>query len=396
MEIVLVVVTLIALTVAAGSIHWAFRRSSGRVAVFEEKELLERVTSEMRVQMGQLAGEALAVNNEQFLALAEQRFQNQQERTKNLLDPFGIQMKSLGETVGKLRAAHEQDKGAVEKMTDEMTRQIGQLSNSTASLTEALRSPTARGAWGENQLRNVIELAGMEAYCDYEEQTVGENREGISGRPDVRVRMPNGAHLAVDAKVPLAAYLDAQAAAEQSEVERHLARHAASLRSHVISLSSKRYWEQNDGPAPEFVVLFVPGESFLADALRADAGLLQEAMEKRVLLASPVNLLALLWAVAKGWQEATIAESAREIADLGADLYSRMSKVLEHLAKTGRGLDQAISSYNDLVGSVEGRLLVTLRRFPELAGGTGDLEAPSEVESSARSLQRSEAEEVEA
>ena len=145
-----------------------------------------------------------------------------------------------------------------------------------------------------------------------------------------------------------------------------------------------------------FFVLFVPGESFLADALRADAGLLQEAMEKRVLLASPVNLLALLWAVAKGWQEATIAESAREIADLGADLYSRMSKVLEHLAKTGRGLDQAISSYNDLVGSVEGRLLVTLRRFPELAGGTGDLEAPSEVESSARSLQRSEAEEVEA
>jgi DNA recombination protein RmuC len=236
----------------------------------------------------------------------------------------------------------------------------------------------------------------MVPYCDYEEQATGENREGAGGRPDVRVRMPNGAHLAVDAKVPLSAYLDAQAATDAVDVDRHMARHAAALRAHVNALASKKYWEQNEGPAPEFVVLFVPGESFLADALRSDVSLLQDAMEKRVLLASPVNLLALLWSVARGWQEARIAENARLIADLGEDLYSRMGKVLEHLGKTGRGLDQAVRSYNDLIGSVEGRLLVTLRRFPELGVGTDPLESPSELESLPRSPQVPEVPDTEA
>jgi DNA recombination protein RmuC len=208
--------------------------------------------------------------------------------------------------------------------------------------------------------------------------------------------MPNGAHLAVDAKVPLSAYLDAQAATDAVDVDRHMARHAAALRAHVNALASKKYWEQNEGPAPEFVVLFVPGESFLADALRSDVSLLQDAMEKRVLLASPVNLLALLWSVARGWQEARIAENARLIADLGEDLYSRMGKVLEHLGKTGRGLDQAVRSYNDLIGSVEGRLLVTLRRFPELGVGTDPLESPSELESLPRSPQVPEVPDTEA
>ena len=387
MEVVLLLVTLVALAVAVGAVVWAVRGAGSAV---DEEALVRRMAAEVRARVGEAAVDALAANNEQFLALATERLGAEREKTKNLLDPFAAQMKLLDATVGKLRTAHEQDKGAVEKMTGEMARRISELTSSTTTLSEALRSPTARGAWGENQLRNVIELAGMAPYCDYDEQPTGENREGAGGRPDIRVRMPNGAHLAVDAKVPLSAYLDAQAATEPAEVEAYLARHAAALRTHVNALASKKYWEQNDGPAPEFVVLFVPGESFLADALRADVSLLQDAMEKRVLLASPVNLLALLWSVARGWQEARIAENARQIADLGEDLYSRMGKVLEHLGKTGRGLDQAVRSYNELIGSVEGRLLVTLRRFPELGVGTDPLDSPAELESLTRSPQAPE------
>lgn len=380
MDVLMLLVALLSLAVAAVAVVWATRSARSAASSVDEAALVQRMAAEVRAQVGEAAVDALTANNEQFLALAEQRFEKQQEKTRNLLDPFEVQMKAIDETVGKLRTAHEQDKGAVEKMSVEMARRIGELTTSTTTLSEALRSPTARGAWGENQLRNVIELAGMAPYCDYDEQASGENREGVGGRPDVRVRMPNGAHLAVDSKVPLSAYLDAQSATDPADVEAHLVRHAAALRAHVNALASKKYWEQNDGPAPEFVVLFVPGESFLADALRTDVPLLQDAMEKRVLLASPVNLLALLWSVARGWQEARIAENARHIADLGEDLYGRMGKVLEHLGKTGRGLDQAVRSYNELIGSVEGRLLVTLRRFPELGVGTDDLDSPAELE----------------
>ena len=227
----------------------------------------------------------------------------------------------------------------------------------------------------------------MTPYCDYEEQPTGENRSGKTGRPDVRVRLPNGAHLAVDAKVPLDAYLEAQEASDQSEIENHLSRHASALRSHVNALAGRKYWEQNDGPAPEFVVLFVPGESFLADALRVDVSLLQDAMEKRVLLASPVNLLALLWAVARGWQEARITEHAKEIADLGEELYERIGAVLGHMDKTGRGLNQAVNAYNTMIGSVDGRLMVTLRKFPDLGIGNEEISTPEELETKPRDLQ---------
>ena len=311
----------------------------------EVSSMLERLTSDLKVQMGELATKALQDNNEQFLTLASERMNVVKEQTKGLLDPFVKQIDQLGKTVSELRSAHDKEKGVVETLTSRM----GELSASNVALTEALRSPTARGAWGENQLRNVIELAGMTPYCDYEEQSTGENRSGNIIRPDVIVRLPNGAYLAVDAKVPLDAYLEAQESSDQVEIESHLSRHATALRAHVNALASRKYWELNDGPAPEFVVLFVPGESFLADALRVDVSLLQDAMEKRVLLASPVNLLALLWAVARGWQEARITEHAKEIADLGEELYERIGTVLGHIDKTGRGLTSAVNAYNTMV-----------------------------------------------
>ena len=349
----------------------------------EVSSILERLTSDLKVQMGELATKALQDNNEQFLTLASERMNVVKEQTKGLLDPFVKQIDQLGKTVSELRSAHDKEKGVVETLTSRM----GELSASNVALTEALRSPTARGAWGENQLRNVIELAGMTPYCDYEEQSTGENRSGNIIRPDVIVRLPNGAYLAVDAKVPLDAYLEAQESSDQVEIENHLSRHATALRAHVNALASRKYWELNDGPAPEFVVLFVPGESFLADALRVDVSLLQDAMEKRVLLASPVNLLALLWAVARGWQEARITEHAKEIADLGEELYERIGTVLGHIDKTGRGLTSAVNAYNTMVGSVDGRLMVTLRKFPNLGIGTDEISSPEELEAKPRDLQ---------
>ena len=220
----------------------------------------------------------------------------------------------------------------------------------------------------------------MEPYCDFTEQTSAENREGTGVRPDVKVRLPNGAHLFVDAKVPLDAYLRAQEATEQATVDAELRAHAKALKDHVKDLARKKYWEADDQPSPEFVVLFVPGESFLADALRVEPALLQESMNQRVLLASPVNLLALLWAVAGGWQQARVNQHAREVAELGAELYERVGTVLGKVDGAGRGLNTAVKAFNGLVASFEGRLLPTMRKFPDLGIGTGELSGPTTLD----------------
>ncbi len=396
METVLVLVAVFSVLVAVVTALWAVRRPAPVVEVDTTSPLLDAVTlasqigAEVRAQVGtqvtEMAANALKHNNEQFLTLASERMGVVHQQTKGLLDPFSEQIRKLGETVGHLQTAHEKEKGAVDNMTLQLGRQLSTLQSSTTTLAEALRSSSARGAWGENQLRNVIELSGMEPYCDFTEQVTAENRAGDRIRPDVKIRLPNGAHLFVDAKVPLDAYLRAQEATDQAVVEAELKAHAKALETHVKALAGKKYWEADGEPSPEFVVLFVPGESFLADALRAEPGLLQEAMNQRVLLASPVNLLALLWAVAGGWQQARLAENAREIAELGAELYDRVGTVLDNVDKTGRGLETAIRAYNKLVGSVDSRLLPTMRKFPDLGVGSDELLSPSDIELAPRDL----------
>jgi len=394
METALVLVAVFSVLVAVVTVVWAVRRPAPVPAVdpveapsaIDPAALAQLVGAEVQARMAEAASTALAQNNEQFLALATERMGAVQEQTKGLLDPFAEQMKKLDDTVGKLRTAHEQDKGAVSTMTEQLGRRVAALQAETTTLSEALRSRTARGVWGENQLRNVIELSGMEPYCDFTEQTSGENREGAGVRPDVKVRLPNGAHLFVDAKVPLDAYLRAQEATEQAAVDAELRAHAKALKDHVKDLARKKYWEVDDQPSPEFVVLFVPGESFLADALRVEPALLQESMNQRVLLASPVNLLALLWAVAGGWQQARVNQHAREVAELGAELYERVGTVLGKVDGAGRGLNTAVKAFNGLVASFEGRLLPTMRKFPDLGIGTGELSGPAAVDEVPRTV----------
>jgi DNA recombination protein RmuC len=317
--------------------------------------------------------------------ILEQRGSVIAEQTKGLLDPIAQQMHLLQQSVGEMKSTFEQEKGAVQSMSNSLLQQIGSLSGVTSELAGALRSPSARGAWGENQLRNIIELAGMAPYCDFSEQTTIDGADGKQ-RPDLTVRLPNGAFLVVDSKVPLAAYLEMQSAVDDTVRTKRLSEHVSATRAHVKALAEKKYWAQFT-ESPDFVVMFVPGESFLADALRADGSLMDDAMRSRVVITSPMSLMALLLTVARGWQTRQMAESASKIAAEAADLLTRFGVVLDHVAKTGRHIQLATNAYNDLVGSVERRVMPSLRRMRELGVPSDEIADLAALEAVARTLE---------
>jgi DNA recombination protein RmuC len=330
----------------------------------DSTQLVALIRNAVDAQVRMTTADTLDQNTQRAGEMLEQRGALIAEQTRGLLDPIAAQMQLLERTVGEMKTTYEQDKGAVTEMNMNLGQQIGLLNGVTSELAGALRSPAARGAWGENQLRNIIELAGMAPYCDFSEQTTITTEEGRQ-RPDLTVRLPNGAFLVVDSKVPLAAYLDMQGATEEAVRTAKLSEHARATRAHVRALADKKYWTQFP-ESPDFVVMFVPGESFLADALRAESSLMDDAMRSRVVITSPMSLMALLLTVARGWQTRQMAESAGQIATEAAELYKRIGVVLGHLDKTGRHLDSAANAYNELVGSVERRVMPALRRFTEL------------------------------
>jgi DNA recombination protein RmuC len=259
----------------------------------------------------------------------------------------------------------------------------------TAGLRTALRSPTARGRWGELQLRRVCELAGMIEHCDFtQQQRVGE---GGRLRPDLVVRLPGGKDVVVDAKAPLEAYLAAHDAQTDAERAAHLLAFGRHVRGHVAQLSAKSYWQQFES-TPEFVVLFLPSEALFSAALEQCPDLIEEGVGQSVLIATPTTLIALLRAVAYGWRQERVAESAREVAAMGKELYERLSVMGAHFAKAGRSLDSAVRAYNDAAGSLESRVLVSARRFEELgAAAEGrELPPPIAVDTAARRLQAPE------
>ena len=389
MNIVLVAVVVVLGVVTGYLASQARRRASDIGDVNAEvrvdtEGLVAAVKEAVDARVGKAAQEALKSNTELANQLIDERSRTLEEQTKNLLQPVTEQMHQLKASVGDLKSTYEKNRGSVDSLNESLTQQINELTSHTGALAGALKSSSARGAWGENQLRNIIDLSGMASYCDFSEQTTAASDDGAL-RPDLTVRLPNGAFLVVDSKVPLASYLRMQEIDDSAAREAELKGHVKAMQKHVKALSDKRYWELFDD-APDFVVMFVPGESFLADALRAEPGLVDEAMRQRVVIASPMSLMALLLTIARGWQTTLLADNAKKVEEHGRELHRRVGTTLTAMAKTGRGLETATKAYNEMVGSVESRVLPTLRRFSELGVSGEELPEVRPVETSARDM----------
>jgi DNA recombination protein RmuC len=318
-------------------------------------------------------------------------------RLAELLAPLRGELERYDQRLSTFDRDRATQFGALATRLDLVTAASESVRDQTQQLAAALRTPNVRGRWGEVQLKRVVELAGMAEHCDFETQvtTFGEDGDGDARRmrPDLVVRLPGGRSVIVDAKAPLLAYLDAASCTDDRERARLLRAHAGHLRMHVEALSRKAYWEQlGPGTTPEFVVLFLPGEAFFSAALEHDPALLDESAERGVILATPTTLIALLRAVSFGWREARMAESAREISTLGGMLYDRLSTLGGHMAEVGGALDRAVTSYNRAIGSLEGRVLVSARRFRDLgaAADRTELEPLVPVGTRARGVQAPE------
>jgi DNA recombination protein RmuC len=315
-----------------------------------------------------------------------------QQAVEQLVGPLREQLGRVDAQLLRLDQERRESRGRLEVQLRALTETGEKLRTETGALVTALRKPNARGQWGQMQLRNVVELAGMVRHCDFIEQAPVGGDESIL-RPDLVVSMPGGKHVVIDAKAPLQAVLDAYEARDEQERERHLRDHARLLRKHVKLLADKAYWAGLDS-APDFVVMFLPGEHLYGAALEADPALIEDAMARRVLIATPTTLLAMLRAVAYGWQQERVAESAQAISELGRDLHGRLAKLSTLLATLGSRLNSAVRAYNETVGSYEARVLPGARRFADHGAVAAGRELPEveQVTISARSVHAPELE----
>jgi DNA recombination protein RmuC len=320
----------------------------------EQKALLEDARQKLTETFRSAAAEALAGSNQGFLLLAEEKLQG-------LVRPLNETLTNYQKEARSLEEKRLQEVGLV-------GQQLTTLQNETAKLVNALRSPQVRGRWGEIALRRTAELAGMSLHCDFVEQHTLFSEEG-SVRPDMIVRLPAGREVVVDSKVPLEGFLQALEATTEPEREAALQRHASQIQQHVTKLAAKDYWDQLSS-TPEFVVLFIPNDSFLAAAAEKAPDLIESAIAKKVIIATPATFIALLRAIAYGWRQEALAENAERISQLGQELYDRLATLAEHFSKLGGSIGKAVEAYNLAVGALESRVFPSARRFKELGAGT--------------------------
>src|SRR5437868_3927809 len=343
---------------------------------FEEKlKLLEDAKKALSDAFSALSTNALRSNSDEFMKLAQASV----APIKEALGKFDLKIQSL-------EVARE---GAYQGLVQQVSQLLDtgkQLRSETSNLVQALRSPVTRGQWGEIQLRRVVEMAGMLNYCDFAEQETLRTESGLL-RPDLIVKLPAGKTIVVDAKAPVSNYLDAMAATGEAERKMKLAAFAKLVRDRITELGRKSYWDQFEH-TPELVVMFLPGDHFYSAALEADPSLLEFGVEQRVLVATPVNLIGLLRAIAYGWRQEAIAANAKEISELGAELYKRIADLAGHWMDLGRNLTRTVDAYNSAVGSLESRVMVSARRFRDLGAASTavEIDVVEPVEKTARSL----------
>ncbi len=368
-----------------------------REAAKEKLQLLSEARTELENSFQALASSALQSNNASFLELARSALEKYQSQAKGelearekavetLIKPIAESLKQVDEQVRELEKARAHAYGTLTSQVASLLDTQRALQTETGNLVKALREPQARGRWGELQLRRVIELAGMLDYCDFEEQ-VSVTNEDRRYRPDVVVKLPGGKNIVIDAKVPLTAYLAALEADDDTVRSARLSDHARQIKQHIDNLAGKAYWAQFQ-PTPEFVVLFLPGEVFFRAALDGDAELIEYGVSQKVIVASPTTLIALLKAVAYGWNQKNLAENALKISEAGSQLYERLCVMARHFENIGNRLNAAVDAYNSAVGSMQRSVFPVARKFAELDKSLAaeDLQEVGPVEKTTRQL----------
>jgi len=403
------VVTLIIVSVVillAGALGWiiAHLRTQKRVTELATTLELERKAAQEKLAgleqtFAALSNRALKENNTAFLQLAQESLKQfhvqakgdlelKEKAVENLIKPVREALEKTEQQIRLMENERKQAYGSLTKHLETMTQTQQLLQGETRNLVQALRRPEVRGQWGELTLKRMAELAGMVEYCDFYEQEQTNTEDGRL-RPDMIVRMPGGREIVVDVKTPLDAYLSAVEASDDETRRKHLEHHARKVRERVRELASKAYWTQFKN-APDFVILFIPGEQFLTAALDMDRELIEDALKQKVILTTPTSFVALLRAIAYGWRQESLTANAEHIRDVGEELYGRLATFSEHLMKLGRSLNGTVADYNKTVGSFEAKLLPGARKFSEMGvGGDKALEEPERIDKAVRDVQPS-------
>jgi DNA recombination protein RmuC len=362
----------------------------------EKLESLNQAREQLKETFSALSSQALKHNSEEFLRLAQQNLEKYQTEAKGdlaqkekaieqLIKPIRESLEKTERQINNIEKDRKEAYGALHKHIETMNLTQQELRNQTHNLVQALRRPEVRGQWGELTLKRLAELAGMVEHCDFYQQENIKTDEGRQ-RPDMIVRMPDGREIVVDVKTPLDAYLSAIESSDDEQRQQHMQRHARNVRQRINELASKAYWNQFS-QSPEFVVLFIPGDQFLSAALESDYKLMEDALGKHVILATPTSFVALLRAVAYGWRQEQLAKNAEHIKKIGEELYQRLATFTSHLQKMGRSLESAVKHYNSSVGSFDSRILPSAQKFREMGiSSSKEIDAQEQVESGIRQI----------
>ena len=381
---------LLGIIIGAGFVYLVYREKTKSLA--DKLKYMSNTDEQLKDTFKALSSDALKANNECFMGVAANELEKSQTAIDHLVKPLKEVLEKLDLKINDIEKERKGNEGALKNEIGKLFALGDNLKKETGNLVTALRRPHVRGRWGELQLKRVVELAGMQEFCDFElQQTVTDDKDNRL-RPDMVIKLPSGRQIVVDSKVPLDSYLDAISESDPVAQEAKLKHHAVQVRARIDELKKKEYWNQFEH-SPDFVVLFLPGENLFSSALDYDPTLIELGVENKVLIATPTTLIALLKAVAYGWKQETLEENANKIAMLGSELYERLCSMGEHFEGLGKELNSAVKKYNDTLSSLESRVYVSARKLKEMGVSSAkdkELPGPESVNETARNARKIE------